>query len=93
MKEKKEYWQEIRGICILAVVLIHALGGFAYTDGEDTGFIILRQIINFTVATFVFMAGYFVDVDRSSNGKCNSKSWLKNRGATPYTICSLVIDL
>lgn len=30
MKEKKEYWQSIRGICILAVILIHSLGGFNY---------------------------------------------------------------
>lgn len=31
MKEKREYWQSIREICILAVVLIHSLGGFNYS--------------------------------------------------------------
>lgn len=30
MKETREYWQSVRGICILAVVLIHSLGGFYY---------------------------------------------------------------
>ena len=43
-KEKREYWQSLRGICILAVVLIHSLGGFDYTGSYDTEFIILRQI-------------------------------------------------
>ena len=60
MKEKREYWQSIRGICILAVVLIHSLGGFDYSTGYSVEFVILRQIINFAVATFVFMAGYIV---------------------------------
>ena len=47
MKEKKEYWQSIRGICILAVILIHSLGGFNYSTGYGTEFVVLRQIINF----------------------------------------------
>ena len=37
MERKREYWQGIRGICILAVVLIHSLGGFDYSVGYDTG--------------------------------------------------------
>ena len=64
-KEKREYWQSIRGICILAVVLIHSLGGFDYTGSYDTEFIILRQIINVAVATFGFMSGYFVPVEKN----------------------------
>lgn len=42
MKEKKEYWQSIRGICILAVILIHSLGGFNYSTGYGTEFVVLR---------------------------------------------------
>lgn len=67
MERKREYWQSIRGICILAVVLIHSLGGFDYSVGYDAEFIILRQVINFAVATFVFMSGYFVPVEKICN--------------------------
>jgi len=91
MKEKREYWQSIRGICILAVVLIHSLGGFDYSTDYNTAFIILRQIINFAVAIFVFMAGYFVDVDALSDKKFSYKNWIMYRGgATVYPICDLV---
>mgnify|MGYP001754930903 CR=1 FL=1 len=91
MKEKKEYWQSIRGICILAVVLIHSLDGFEYSTGYNTAFVILRQIINCAVATFVFMAGYFVNVDALSDEKFSHKNWIIYRGgAAVYPICDLV---
>lgn len=47
MERKREYWQSIRGVCILAVVLIHSLGGFDYSVGYITEFTTLRQIIKF----------------------------------------------
>ena len=91
MKEKREYWQSIRGICILAVVLIHSLGGFNYSTGYGTELVVLRQIINFAVATFVFMSGYFVNVDTLSDKKFSYKNWIIYRGgATVYPICDLV---
>ena len=91
MKEKREYWQSIRGICILAVVLIHSLGGFDYSTGYSVEFVILRQIINFAVATFVFMAGYFVNVDALSDKEFSYKHWIIYReGTTVYPIYSLV---
>lgn len=78
---KRIYWQSIRGICILAVVLIHALGGYDYSDGvADTGFLIFRQLINFAVATFIFMSGYFVNIRKIESGEYNYKSWLIIRG-------------
>ena len=80
MKEKREYWQSIRGICILAVVLIHSLGGFNYSIGYGTEFAVLRQIINFAVATFVFMAGYFVNTDAMSDKEFSYKHWIICRG-------------
>lgn len=92
-KEKREYWQSIRGICILAVVLIHSLGGFDYTGSYDTEFIILRQIINFAVATFVFMSGYFVPVEKICNKDFSYKEWVLNRGATVRTLCNMVTAL
>ena len=80
MERKREYWQSIRGICILAVVLIHSLGGFDYSVGYDTEFIVLRQVINFAVATFVFMSGYFVPVEKICNTDFSYNEWILNRG-------------
>ena len=67
MESKREYWQSVRGICIPAVVLIHSLGGFDYSAGYNTEFIILRQIINFAGASFAFMSGYCVPVEKICN--------------------------
>lgn len=93
MKEKRAYWQSIRGICILAVVLVHSLGGFDYSTGYGTEFVVLRQIINFAVATFVFMAGYFVNIDTLSDKEFSYKHWINYRGGRlciPFMIWSLL---
>ena len=93
MKEKRKYWQSVRGICILAVVLIHSLGGFNYSTGYGTEFVVLRQIINFAVATFVFMAGYFVNADAFSDKEFSYKHWIIYRGGRlciPFMIWSLL---
>ena len=91
---KREYWQSIRGICILAVVLIHSLGEFDYSVICDTEFIVFRQIINFAVATFVFMSWYFVPADKICNRDFDDKEWILNRGgATVHTLCSMVVTL
>lgn len=69
---KNQYWQMIRGVCILAVVMIHCPQGAV---GEDRiVWLITRQLINFPVATFIFMAGYFVNPTKVD------KKWLINRG-------------
>lgn len=91
MGRERGYWQNIRGICILAVVLIHSLGGFDYSAGYNVEFIILRQIINFAVATFVFMSGYFVPVEKICNKDFSYKEWILNGGGqTVRTLCNLV---
>lgn len=69
---KSRYWQVVRGICILAVIMIHCPMGQSGVD--QTVWLALRQFINFPVAIFIFMAGYFVKPD-----KVNS-TYLKNRG-------------
>lgn len=79
MKEcgKSQYWQIVRGICILAVVMIHCPSGIEYGISDKSLWLILRQIINFPVALFVFMAGYFVNVTKIETDSC---SYLLKRG-------------
>lgn len=83
--KKQQYWQIVRGICILAVVMIHCPQG---TGGlGQTVWIGIRQIINFPVALFIFMAGYFVNPTRVD------KNWLKIRGGrllVPFLIWSSI---
>jgi hypothetical protein len=89
MTDKRPYWQSVRGLCILAVVLIHVLGN--HIEGFETEFIIVRQIANFTVATFIFMAGYFVDTNRLVHDRNECKKWIVSRGGacSSHTCCGL----
>ncbi len=59
---KKEYYQSIRGICILMVLLIHTL---LLTSDVYINYlnIIIRRIIDFAVPVFMFLSGYFVKYD------------------------------
>lgn len=58
-KHRDTYFQFVRGICMVVVVLIHSKASNA-TDGWELGYwLSIRQMTNFAVATFVFMAGYF----------------------------------
>ena len=69
---KSKYWQAVRGICILAVIMIHCPSG---QSGENQlMWLIIRQLINFPVAIFIFMAGYFINPDRIDG------DYLKKRG-------------
>lgn len=72
-----EFWQAVRGICILAVIMIHCPSGIGYSDIEQECWLILRQFINFPVAIFVFMAGYFVNTRKVQTNKL---AYYVNRG-------------
>ena len=63
---KNNFWQIIRGICILAVVMIHCPAGSDYAAGsiQFNTWLIIRQFINFPVAVFVFLSGYFTNAEK-----------------------------
>lgn len=65
--KRSQYWQMIRGICILAVVMIHCSTGQGYSELEYFGWVVLRQLINFPVAIFVFLSGYFMTPEKISD--------------------------
>lgn len=78
-KPKDNYWQIIRGLCILAVIMIHCPTGVSYgIDGfEFKVWLTVRQFINFAVPIFFFMAGYFVNAKKCIN---NTKLFFLDRG-------------
>lgn len=83
--KKSQYWQVVRGICIMAVIAIHCPTG---TNGMDFNvWLGIRQIINFPVALFIFMSGYFVDAAKVS------WKWVKARTLrliVPFFLWSII---
>lgn len=94
-KQKSNFWQIIRGICILAVIMIHCPSGVSYGVGSKE-FIIwlsIRQLINFPVATFIFLSGYFTNINKCQS---NCKMYVLSRGKRlliPYLIWSVFYSL
>lgn len=64
--DKNLYWQRVRGICILAVIAIHILAEYQLRSGGvlKLEWVLARQLLNFTVPTFVFIAGYFTKKEK-----------------------------
>ncbi len=98
IRQKSDFWQYVRGLCILACIMIHCPSGATYEVGsfEFTFWLILRQLINFPVATFIFMSGYFTNVEKYQN---KPKAYVYTRFVRliiPYLIWSvfyITIDL
>jgi len=68
IKVKDRYWQYVRGICIICVVLIHSRNGINFQNQFKGSWnfdywLIFRQFINFPVAIFIFLAGYFINIE------------------------------
>ncbi|MBE6401789.1 MAG: acyltransferase [Verrucomicrobia bacterium] len=55
---RSEFLQQIRGLCIVAVVLIHTVG-MPINDETSYLLVLMRGFINFPVAVFFFLAGFF----------------------------------
>lgn len=58
MPPRDNYMQAVRGLCIIAVVMIHIPPVY--------GVNISQQVINFAVAVFFFISGYFVKTETFS---------------------------
>lgn len=73
MREKKDerpYWQQVRGVCILAVILIHVLAEYTLNaESVSNGTLMLRQLVNFPVPVFIFLSGYFTKQEKVGNIK------------------------
>lgn len=87
-KQKDLYFQAVRGICMCAVVVIHC-----QAEGHSVAMeycqIVLRQIINFAVAVFVFLAGYFAQAYKGGGGVfCRLKKLL-----IPYVFWTIFYTL
>lgn len=80
------HWQKIRGICILAVILIHSFIGYNYIGQEKNEiiWIIIRQMINFAVPVFIFMSGYFIKQENFLKKNFDYIKWLITRGGGDY---------
>ena len=87
-KNKSSFWQIVRGICILAVVMIHCPNAVNYpvNSGEFLAWIGLRQLINFPVSIFIFLAAYFTNINN-----IDFKQYIYRRGIRlliPYLLWS-----
>ncbi|MGF7109386.1 acyltransferase [Treponema pedis] len=93
--EKESYFQAIRGICICAVIFIHCLSGSNYKNVQDANvinyywWIFSRQFLNFPVAVFFFLSGYFINLQQA---EANPFYWMRKRFiklGLPFLIWSL----
>lgn len=77
------FFQAVRGLCIVAVVLIHIPP--AEAGSEMFGYwLSFRQIVSFPVAVFIFLAGYFVAPE-----KVGERGWMAarlRRVGIPYLV-------
>ena len=92
------FFQMIRGICILAVVMLHCPGtDITFSSFNGLYFVFLINAINSPVAVFFFLSGYFVNAEKIHNG--GTALWLKKRVVRlllPYavwTVLYFVMDL
>lgn len=91
-RNRSSYWQIIRGICILAVVSIHCPNamGLDHTSVQFWLYFSIRQLTNFPVAVFLFMAGYFTKIEKWKEKPLNELRFRVQRLLIPYFIWSAV---
>lgn len=77
MEQRYRTFDYLRGLSILAVVLIHLTVPTAIA--EETGGIILNQITRFGVPVFVFLSGWGLTIAESYERSASYLSFLKKR--------------
>ena len=85
--QKSKYFQCIRGLCIISVVTIHLLSEKESLSINNFN-IVIRTIVNFCVGLFIFLSGYFVNIEKV---KDNAKKWITGRAkrlGIPFLIFS-----
>ena len=83
-KTKNENIQFLRGIAILAVVIIHS-------SMPDVLRVVIRPFVNYAVALFIFLSGYLTNIDIS-----DKKNFMKKRiikVIVPYMIWSIIFSV
>lgn len=95
LKENKRnpYWQEIRGICLLAVIMMHCPSGSTYdsNSGIFILYLFFRQFINFPVAIFIFLSGFFSVKENIAPTKYYINRCQKL--IIPFVIWSIIYDI
>ncbi|TCK84953.1 acyltransferase [Albibacterium bauzanense] len=90
MEKRIPYYDLLRAVAILAVLLIHSLN--AEINNEISWIVVLvRQLINFAVPLFIALSGYFM-VDKVFNAEYTYKMFLQkqiSRVYLPYLVWSL----
>lgn len=63
---KQKSWQILKGLCVVAVLLIHCKSGAEYEifSANFNYWMVLRQLINFAVPVFFFASAYFVNTKK-----------------------------
>ncbi|NYF12675.1 surface polysaccharide O-acyltransferase-like enzyme [Pseudoclavibacter sp. JAI123] len=96
LQGRSRFWDAARGVAILAVIWIHMPTGASFQGGEHAWnfdyWIASRQFLNFPVALFLFLAGYFVKPQRVTPPGL----WLRGRIKRlliPYLIWTSVYGL
>ena len=92
--EKNKLIQQIRGILIICVIIIHSIS--MSNDGNVNYInIIIRTLVNFTVGVFVFYVGYFIKKQEINEKNEIRKFYIKKfkRLVIPFFIWSLLYTI
>ena len=99
MPKRDKFWDCVRGVAILLVVATHYIGGVnpvsKCTSFAEVVTSLMRQVACYGVPLFVFMAGYFVRIEKAAG-----EHWMRDfiwpkakRILIPYFIWSLLTIL
>ncbi|MCB2293947.1 acyltransferase [Clostridium algoriphilum] len=97
-KQKDNYFEIIRAICIICVMLIHCQNGIEYEDSPLFSFnydywLIFRQFVNFPVAVFVFLTAYFTNITKVEQKPLKYYGSRVRRLVIPFLVWSILYSI